>query len=345
MALVGMDTLERAQGRLALRSIRRLALLAEEAEDPETVFRSLVGELLSVLQAQEVHIHHLSGSGAHSELVVVYMFDGDGRLSYLVPHGERAPGVSWVASTGRSFQASSERELRASVPRLAEVDNVRDGERVSCAMLVPLAIGGETHAVAVVVRRGGGPFSQSAIELAETLVDQAATVLALLQARAEAGTDPVAGCMNRRAMRQRLHEEIGRAARTDSPLTCLLLDLDNFKSVNDIHGHQAGDAVLREVAQALQGEFRAFDRVARYGGDEFVVILPNTDMQNAAAAAQRALESLSKLRSFGNTMGVGASIGVAQWHAPMSTEELLRACDLALLRSKRDGKGRVTRAA
>src|SRR5256885_1725969 len=105
-------------------------------------------------------------------------------------------------------------------------------------------------------------------ELAGTLVDQAAAALALVRARAEAGTDPVAGCMNHRAMRRRLDEEIVRAARTGSPLSCLLIDLDDFKLVNDHHGHQAGDAVLREVAHALVGEFRAFDRVARYGGGE-----------------------------------------------------------------------------
>jgi diguanylate cyclase (GGDEF)-like protein len=151
--------------------------------------------------------------------------------------------------------------------------------------------------------------------------------------------------MNRRAMRQRLKEEIGRAHRTGSPLSCLLADLDNFKLVNDRYGHQAGDTVLREVAQALMGEFRAFDRVARYGGDEFVVILPNADLDRAIAAGQRALERLRALPCFGQSVGVAASIGAAQWNPPMTFENLLRACDAALLRSKREGKGRVTRAA
>ena len=86
-------------------------------------------------------------------------------------------------------------------------------------------------------------------------------------------------------MRRRLDEEIGRATRTGGPLSCLLIDLDDFKLVNDRHGHQAGDAMLRGVVQALVGEFRAFDRVARYGGDEFVVILPNAELDSAAAAA------------------------------------------------------------
>ena len=197
----------------------------------------------------------------------------------------------------------------------------------------------------MLVRRLSGAFDERAVELARTLVDQAATALALVHARAEAGTDAVAGCMNHRAMRRRLDEEIGRATRTGSPLSCILIDLDDFKRVNDDHGHQAGDAVLREVVQALVGEFRAFDRVARYGGDEFVVILPNADLRSAAAAADAgARAACARCRPVGTKAGISASIGVAQWHAPMGVDELLEACDQALLRSKREGKGRVTRA-
>ncbi len=104
--------------------------------------------------------------------------------------------------------------------------------------------------------------------------------------------------------------------------------------------------MLREVVRALVGEFRAFDRVARYGGDEFVVILPNAALDSAAAAAARALDRLRELPAYAEGReGVSASIGVAQWQPPMGTDELLAACDAALLRSKRQGKGRVSRAA
>jgi diguanylate cyclase (GGDEF)-like protein len=322
-----------------LAGVRRLTLLADGATDSESILRGLARELLSAPGAEEVHVHHLAQPGVEEELVAVYMFEGYGRLSYLQPPAERPPGVSWVASTSRSFLAADARELAASVPRLAAT-----GE-ASCALLLPLAERGEVEAVVTLVRRLSKIFTAPAIELATTLVDQAATALALVRARAEAGTDPVTGCMNHRAMRRRLHEEIGRATRTDGPLSCLLIDLDNFKLVNDRHGHQAGDAMLRGVVQSLVGEFRAFDRVARYGGDEFVVILPNADLESAAAAATRALERLLAMPSFASIPeGVSASIGVAQWQAPMSTDALLEACDTALLRSKRQGKGRVTRA-
>ena len=99
------------------------------------------------------------------------------------------------------------------------------------------------------------------------------------------------------------------------------------------------------MVHALVGEFRAFDRVARYGGDEFVVILPNAGVQAAAAAGARALARLHAIRGEdGMAHGVSASIGVAAWRAPMDIDELLAAADAALLRSKRQGKGRVTQA-
>ena len=336
---MGMDasTLpEDAESLLA--AVRRLTLLADRARDSETIYRALARELLSVPGAEEVHVYHLDGEDGEEELVAVYMFEGNGRLSYLLPRAERPPGVSWVSSTSRSFLAADDRELAASVPRLAATG------AANCALLVPLAERGEVEAVVVLVRRGSEAFGEHALELARTLVDQAASALALVRARAEAGTDPVAGCMNHRAMRRRLEEEIVRAARTGSPLSCLLIDLDNFKLINDRHGHQAGDAMLRAVVQALVGEFRAFDRVARYGGDEFVVILPNADLRSAAAAGTRALERLLALEPIDDDPPLSASIGVAQWRPPMSTDELLEACDVALLRSKRQGKGRVSRA-
>jgi diguanylate cyclase (GGDEF)-like protein len=321
----------------ALAGVRRLTLLGDTAASADAVFRALARELLVLPSAEEVHVYHLARD--REDLVDVYMFEGDGRVSYLLGRGERPPGVGWVAQMPRSLLIADPAEIAERVPRLAETGSA------TCALLLPLLERGEVEAVVMLVRRVAPPFDQRSVDLAGMLVDQAATVLALVRARAEAGTDAVAGCMNHRAMRRRLDEEIGRAARAGTPLSCILIDLDDFKSVNDVHGHQAGDAVLREVVDALVGEFRAFDRVARYGGDEFVVILPNADLRNAAAAASRALEQMRAISTAHGDSGISASIGVAEWHAPMSTDDLLHACDLALLRSKREGKGRVTRAA
>ena len=345
MGGTGTDTFEQparpdaARTDPMLAGVRRLTLLADGAGDGEEIFRGLARELLLAPGAEEVHVHHLLKPPVEEEPVVVYLYGGEGRLSYLAPRSERPAGVSWVANTARSFLAADARELQASLPRLVATG------KASSALLLPVAVHGEVEAVVVLVRRElAGAHDERSIELATTLADQAATALALVRARAEAGTDAVTGCMNHRGMRRRLHEEIGRAMRTGSPLSCMLIDLDNFKLVNDQHGHQAGDTVLREVGQALVGEFRAFDRVARYGGDEFVVILPNAELAAAAAAASRALARLQELPSHAIDPSVAASIGVAQWSSPMGVDALLEACDAALLRSKRQGKGRVTRA-
>jgi diguanylate cyclase (GGDEF)-like protein len=325
-----------------LAGVRRLTALADAAEDSDKVFDALARELISAMGANEVHIHHLAHAG-EQESVVVYVLDGDARLSYLQPLQERPPGVSWVASTGRSFLAVGPRELSASIPRLS-LTAPPGGETPGCALLAPLSLGGQVEAVVVLLRRELAPYDEHAIEQAATLIDQGSTVLALVHARAEAGTDSVAGCLNHRAMRRRLHEEIGRAQRSGGRLSCAIVDLDDFKLVNDRYGHQAGDSVLRQVAQALMGEFRAFDRVARYGGDEFVMILPNADLQNAVAAAGRALARMRGVRFPDGTHGMSASMGVAEWEAPMSGDELLEVCDAALLQGKRNGKGNVTGA-
>jgi len=333
----GTDTSPPATGvdRL-LAGIRRMTALADEAGGAEPIVRALAAELLAEPGGDEVQVHHLGGE---EERVDVYLFDAGARIGYALPRAERPAGIGWVASTGQSFLASGPDELAASLPRLS-----RTGPIVG-ALLLPLSDRGEAEAVIVLVRRRGAPFSAAEMGHAGALVDQAATAVALSRARAEAGTDAVTGCMNHRAMRRRLDEEIGRALRAQSPLSCLLIDLDDFKQVNDVHGHPAGDALLRAVVHALVGEFRAFDRVARYGGDEFVVILPNADLDSAAAAGTRALERMRSIAIQERAgAGVSASIGVAEWHRPMNTDDLLHACDEALLRSKRQGKGRVTRA-
>src|SRR2546422_4811937 len=150
-----------------LAGVRRLTVLADAAVNSEVIFRGLARELLAVPGAEEVQVHHLADPAAEEELVSVYMFEGNGRLSYLLPRGERPPGVSWVARTGRSFLAADDKELQANVPRLLQAGSA------SCALLLPLAERGEVAAVGVLVRRLSDPFAAEAVELAGTLVDQA----------------------------------------------------------------------------------------------------------------------------------------------------------------------------
>src|ERR1700689_222288 len=121
-----------------LDALRRIMRLADGAAESEAIFRALAGELFALLAADEVHVHHLAAEGV-GELVVVYLFEGEGRLSYVAPRSERPPGGAWVASTGQTVLAAGARELAASVPRLASAGGA------GCALLAPLTVRGEVE--------------------------------------------------------------------------------------------------------------------------------------------------------------------------------------------------------
>jgi diguanylate cyclase (GGDEF)-like protein len=160
--------------------------------------------------------------------------------------------------------------------------------------------------------------------------------------RTAASTDALTGLLNHGAMQVRVREEIARARRDGQPLCCVLIDLDDFKRVNDELGHPAGDALLRSVADALRAEVRPYDQVARYGGDEFVLVLPGTDESAARAVAERVRMRVQAGAPLGADGPIGGcSIGVALWEPTMAADELLAAADRALLLAKRTGKGRV----
>ena len=152
--------------------------------------------------------------------------------------------------------------------------------------------------------------------------------------------DPLTSLVNGRAFSARLTQELERNRRYPRPLALLYLDLDDFKVINDTHGHQTGDAVLRLVAEAMRSSVRQADIVGRLGGDEFAVLMPETDATLADAAAKRLAASLKTV--FKGTPTVTASIGVVSCSAAeANTDDLLRKADQAMYDAKKAGKDRV----
>jgi diguanylate cyclase (GGDEF)-like protein len=167
------------------------------------------------------------------------------------------------------------------------------------------------------------------------------------QARTEARIDSLTGLYNQRWITESLEREIRRAERFGSPLSVLMLDLDGLKQVNDGEGHAAGDCVLRHVASRISGVLRQFDGAARIGGDEFVVMLPATDLNGAQQVARRLLQSIcdDTPQHGDRPLHISASIGAAQWHTGLAARQLLDLADRAMYEAKAQGRGTLTCAA
>lgn len=164
-------------------------------------------------------------------------------------------------------------------------------------------------------------------------------------------TDPLTGLYNRRFLEDRMGQEMARTARYGQSLSCLFLDLDHFKGINDRHGHPAGDAVLRQVAARARDMLRASDIATRYGGEEFAVVLPQTGWQEAVRLAERirtALADTPMILPDGGTLNLTCSVGVSEARPPSQpadpdglARELLAQADAALYRAKQGGRNRV----
>jgi len=190
-------------------------------------------------------------------------------------------------------------------------------------------------------------FAAETRELAEWLASQAA--IALENARLhhlvqrQAVTDDLTGLVNRRRFMEALGSEITRASTFGTPLSVILGDLDDFKLVNDVFGHHVGDEVLRRFAKLIENHLREVDVPGRIGGEEFAILVPDTDATGAAALAERVRRSLSEMAlPLRDPRTITATFGVAQFVAGESGDDLLRRADVALYRGKSHGKNTVS---
>ena len=292
-----------------------------------------------------------AGLAVGGDIAGVYVLDGEGTalataghncppewFGYRLSPGEGIAGQ--VLATGHVVVTSAYREDMA-LPESIILPGVRSG------VGVPMCWNGVLRGALSVGFLGRREISRDDLSVLEAIADLAVMACRNAEAyddvRTAASTDALTGLLNHGAMQVRVREEIARAARDGQPLCCVLIDVDDFKRVNDELGHPAGDKLLRVVADALRAEVRPYDQIARYGGDEFVLVLPGTEESVARAVAERVRERvLAGSPQLGGRSIGNASLGVSSWEPPMTSDDLLAAADRALLLAKRTGKARVS---
>jgi diguanylate cyclase (GGDEF)-like protein len=216
--------------------------------------------------------------------------------------------------------------------------------------LGPIAPGGPTHGL-ITVCREGRRFTEDDLELLRSLAAQATLAMANVNlhfdVQRQAITDDLTGLATHGHFQDLLSSEMEEVRRYHYPVGLIMLDIDNFKSVNDVYGHQQGDLVLRRVADALRATSRDVDVAARYGGEEMALILPHTDLEGAYEAAERARMAIASMEipliEGEGSLSVTASIGAAS-SLNGAKNDLIAAADAALYVAKREGKNRTVRA-
>jgi diguanylate cyclase (GGDEF)-like protein len=314
-------------------SVLALLRAAHDSLDPESI-----GKLV-VTRAEEWFKAPASG---------VFAADLDGQVAGLASKGmgeslsPAALGVArWVLGHGRDFSSADLRK------------DVRAMGAAGAVLAWPLKCRSQNVAVLVVMERQAATqvplltpaTGQALAAMLEGPAQALDNALRLRRSEALSVTDDLTQLYNSRYLNQVLRREAKRASRSGRPLSLLFLDLDGFKGINDTHGHQAGSRALVEAAAVIRRCARETDVVARFGGDEFAIVLPDTGSEGAAAVGDRVRERLGVhpfLEGNGLKIRLTASVGVATLpDVAASAEELVRAADMAMYQVKESGKNGV----
>ncbi|MFG1479935.1 diguanylate cyclase [Xanthobacter sp. V4C-4] len=262
----------------------------------------------------------------------------------------------WALRRGRVFPSSDAARgltcthVAAGARHATEVPAAGGMEEVPAYVCQPLFA--QNTLLGLLYRETPQALGGSAAQLATMLAEQVSLAIANIelreQLRGQALRDPLTGLGNRRYLEGALMLEGATATRAGRSLALALLDLDHFKRINDTHGHEAGDAVLRAMGEVLKERTRVTDIVGRYGGEEFLVLLPDTGLDGAIAVANHLLTAVRRLKVLwpgGVLEGITASVGVAVFPSHVErTEDLVAAADAALYRAKSAGRDRMEMA-
>ena len=305
--------------------------------DVDSVAQGVVTHVARLLDASRVSLALYSNADACLMIAATYGYPATRVADVRISSGD------WVVG---HVYASSRPVVVDDVTALA--GPVHFARYNSCSFAaVPVVAGGETIGVlSVTDKRDDLPFGNEDVVALRAIGVLAGSALAAARIEGEAArlahaatTDSLTGLLNRTYLDGRLHQEIERAKRESTSLALLIADIDDFKSINDRWGHQVGDSVLEAVGQVIRSAVRVFDICARYGGDEFAIVMPNSDGASATACAERIRRLLAAYRSGdAEEVRVTMSIGLAVFEAGDAASDLIARADRAMYQVKARAK-------
>ena len=332
------DVTERVNREAEQAALRRVATVVAREADLEEIGRVVAQEAAMLLGA--------SGTA-------VYRFESESSATCIASHPPAAPSpavpdvITLTGATATGRTARSGQAERVDDYGDAEHDeSVQEvlGAGLRSGIATPLWTRGRLWGSLTAGSSRPGAFAAADEHRLAAFAELAAIAVSNAETRAELDhlidTDPLTGLANRRAFTSRLTGEVERARRHGHMLTLVILDLDDFKSVNDSHGHQAGDEVLAEVGRRLTTTSRAGELIARIGGEEFAWILPQVDSAGAIIAVERARAAIAQMDVEG-VRGITCSAGVCDLSVARDADELQRRADRALYSAKRAGRDQV----
>jgi diguanylate cyclase (GGDEF)-like protein len=317
--------------------INRLTTIITSSVSIQKIFEGFVQELKKVVDVDWASIALIDGNE-------LYLSALSTTIGSAWQTGERitleGTATEWVCRERKSWYEAD----------LAQYRRFWTGEHylqhgIRSVVYLPLAIKDDSIGSLIVASRHPNAFTTKKIRLLEQVALQIATPIenSQLYARAEqrARIDELTGLFNRRHFEERLKEEIARHARYSDIFSIFLLDLDNFKTYNDIYGHPSGDILLNQTGKIIRSSVRSADQAFRYGGDEFVVILPHTTMDDAWVVADRVRQAIAEEMEK-REIDITCSIGLASYPSDgVMSGELITVADTALYFAKRTGGNRV----
>ncbi len=318
-----------------VRSLSELRQVVDAGAETSALLQAIVSEAARIVDADSAVLILLDDDGqrlilsathglTEGQAAQVTFRPGEGVAGWVIAHGEAA----LIADTGRDDRF---------------VPIVSPSRPVQSMLAVPIAVRGRTIGVLCAGHETPGWFDDRRRSLLDHLARSTAPALDDARLYRLALSDPLTGLCNRQHLAERLRTEVDRSHRYGQPLSVLMLDLDRFAAINDDHGHKVGDTVLRELARRMQDGLREVDLLARYDGEAFVAVLPNTNRAGAERAADRMLEVVRQapVDTDIGPLRLTASAGGAVLGPREEARDLLVRADAALYQAKSQGRDRA----